>query len=105
MFSLVEACHLETEFEIFCDDFEKATKALNRFAAAIEYAIDKTALDKAPKKSKKGALLCYKIRCAIVHGGSSGPIFDSYDDANDLIDFVLPSLEYAVSKFLGISYS
>lgn len=55
-----------------------------------------------PEKWKRGCVLCYKLRCSIVHSGKSSPIFESYPDAAQGILAVLPSLESAAFSLLEV---
>lgn len=100
--TLVEQAGLETLFGTFCDQFEKAKGLNNRFS----HALDRSMREQIPQcqgKWKKGVLVCYKIRCAIVHAGLSAPIFEMYPDADELLDLVLPSLEEITLSFVGVT--
>jgi len=102
--SLVHNTGLNNHFALLHDEFETSRKSGNRFAVAIEQSFRQTGQIKLVKeKWQKGVLICYKIRCAIVHAGVSSPIFDAYPDGSVCLDVVLPVCESAVLQFLGIS--
>lgn len=97
---------LEANFELFLDGFEKAKNSLNRYAFALDKSLNKDGqLGQLQGKAAKGVLICYKIRCSIVHSGLSAPIFEAYPDAADCLEMVLADLEMAALAFLGISVS
>lgn len=77
----------------------------NRFMIALaKAASDDRDLDfKEPWK--RGCVLAYKMRCAIVHSGKAGPIFESYADAIDACELVNEKLEAAAFSLLGIGFS
>ena len=79
--ALVQTSTLEKHFESVHDAFENARISGNRFAAALEHSFKQTGQIKVAKgKWQKGVLICYKIRCAIVHAGLTSPLFDAYAD-------------------------
>jgi hypothetical protein len=86
------------------DEFEKSKNSGNRFAAALEHSFQHSGQPKTIKgKGQKGVLICYKIRCAIVHAGASSPIFDAYPDGPACLEPLLPVCELAVLQFMGIA--
>jgi len=101
--SLAAAGGLEAEFEVFYDEFQKVKGALNRFANAIDRSIQVSGQHKLVEgKWQCGVLVCYKIRCAIVHSGLSSPIFEAYVDGPACLEVLLPRLESISLKFLGV---
>ena len=100
---LVQQAGLDNTFESIYDEFEKMMSARNRFALALERSFQKDRqLDTLTTRSQKGVLVCYKIRCAIVHAGVSAPIFDAFRDGAACLEALLPVCELAVLQFLGI---
>jgi hypothetical protein len=53
-------------------------------------------------KYVKGVILCYKIRCSIVHSGSTSLVLDEFDDANIALRSLVVPLENAVMKYMGV---
>ena len=78
----------------------KAINTSNRFAAALERQWDKQG-SQAPR-NQKGAFICYKIRCAIVHAGDA-LTYEAYVDADEAVISLLGALERAVVKYAGIT--
>lgn len=104
--ALVQHSNLNSHFVLLHDEFEKARAAGNRFAAALEHSFQQTGQIKAVKgKDQKGVLICYKIRCAIVHAGATSPMFDAYPDGPICLEALLPVCESAVLQFVGVSAS
>lgn len=104
--ALVQHAGLDNHFDSLHDEFEKSRASGNRFAAALEHSFEHLGqLRTVKRKSQKGVLICYKIRCAIVHAGISSPIFDAFPDGPACLEAVLPVCESAVLQFLGISAS
>jgi hypothetical protein len=104
--NLAETRSLDSYFVSLWDAFSAMLKANNSLALAIEKDINKTGRFNADTPDlKKGVIVCYKIRCAIVHAGLSAPIFDSFGDASQFLQAILPSCEQAAMAFLGIQIS
>ena len=102
--TLVQHTGLDNTFATLHDEFEKSRASGNRFAAALEHSFQQSGQLKSLKtKWQKGVLICYKIRCAIVHAGVSSLIFDAYADGPACLEAVLPACESAVLQFMGIS--
>lgn len=102
--SLADTGTLQTEFEALFAKFENAKALPNKFAIAVARSIQQGGqLKQIQNRWQHGVLVCYKIRCAIVHAGSSSPLFDSYPDGSACIEMLLPSLESICLKFLGIT--
>ena len=104
--ALCASSELEADFERFLDSFEQSKKDLNKYACALDRSLNKDGqLSQLKGKSAKGVLVCYKIRCSIVHSGLSAPMFEAYPDAADCLEMILEDLETAALAFLGISTS
>ncbi len=102
--ALVQNAGLDGHFAALVDEFDKAKATGNRFAAALERSFQQTGQLKAIKgQGQKGVLICYKIRCAIVHAGMSSPIFDAYPDGPICLELLLPVCESAVLHFAGLT--
>ena len=102
--ALVQNAGLDGHFAALVDEFDKAKAAGNRFAAALEHSFQQSGQLKAIKgKGQKGVLICYKIRCAIVHAGMSSQIFDAYPDGPACLELLLPVCESAVLHFVGLT--
>jgi hypothetical protein len=102
--TLAEGAGVKAHFEAFCEEFEALKSAGNKFALAVDRSIDKSGqLKTLNGKWRKGVLIFYKIRCAIVHAGMSSPIFDAYPDGTACLDKLMPISEAAVLDFLGLS--
>jgi hypothetical protein len=81
-----------------------AHKNSNTFAAALFRRLK----DKGAHKSGKwetGASLIYQIRCAVVHSGSKDMIFERYADGEAAIRLILPIMERAALRMLGVTLS
>jgi hypothetical protein len=102
--ALVKNAGLDNHFAMLVDEFDKAKVNGNRFAAALEHSIHQSGQIKLIKgKEQKGVLICYKIRCAIVHAGMSSQIFDAYPDGPACLELLLPVCESAVLQFVGLT--
>ena len=102
--SFVEQASLQTQFESLFDQFEAAMAGGNQFAIAVEHSIQQNdQKNQGVGRWKAGVVVCYKIRCAIVHAGLSAPIFDAYPDGSFLLEALLPSLESTALSFLGVT--
>lgn len=102
--ALVQNAGLDSHFAALHDEFEKSRASGNRFASALEHSFQQSGQLKSVKsKGQKGVLICYKIRCAIVHAGVSSPIFDAYPDGPACLESLLPVCESAVLQFVGVS--
>jgi hypothetical protein len=104
--ALAENALLQNHFEAFFDEFEKQKAGGNQLAHAIERSIQQNKQqNQVNGKSQMGVLVCYKMRCSIVHAGLSAPIFDAYPDGPALLESVLPIFESATLNFLGVTVS
>lgn len=105
--ALVDEYNLQPSFVDFQDRVKTLVGAGNRYAAMLnrEYGTDDPLknLSRAPgDEYVKGVVLCYKVRCSIVHSGSHYLVLDEFDDADDaLISLAIP-LENAVMKYMGV---
>jgi hypothetical protein len=96
---LIKAHSLNSTF----DELESNLKSIeltNRFAAALERQWQKES--SRVQGDQKGAFICYKIRCSIVHAGDS-LTYEAYTDADAAVILALSCLEKAVIKYAGIS--
>lgn len=107
----VAAHDVRAEFEEFRKKF-KVLLATNRFCCAIDKRVspDKASHAKGEKPDsvkgeewRTGVRICYQIRCAIVHAGAAGPYYENFNDADSAVGQLLPSLEFAMQKFIGIA--
>lgn len=102
--ALVEAAGLQSQFEMFHDQFDQCRADGNRFSVALDHSITKSGQIKQVKgKWQKGVLLFYKVRCAVVHAGIASPMFDAYPDGAACLETLLPTCEQVMLDFLGIS--
>lgn len=54
---------------------------------------------------KTGVLMCYQIRCAIVHAGDSHLIYDNFNDAEEALEIIHSVLQDVVFKLMGMSFN
>lgn len=100
--NLIETCGLISYFDRFVDVADKLRMENNQFCSSLERQWDKeTRKPQFSGKFKKGAYLCYQVRCAIVHAGDISLLYESFDDADmALLAFAIP-LEEAITEYLG----
>ncbi|WP_373928665.1 hypothetical protein QTN93_00455 [Sphingomonas aerolata] len=79
-----------------------AIKNNNQFAAALFRRSTQRKLNSGGKW-QTGAALVYQIRCAVVHAGEKDIIFESFPDGDAAISAILPTVERAALKMLGIT--
>jgi hypothetical protein len=102
--SFAEAASLQNQFEALYDEFELVKNAGNQFALALEHSIQQGGQQTQTKNRwQAGVLVCYKIRCAIVHAGLSAPVYDVYPDGPALLEALLPTFEFVALTFLGVT--
>ena len=102
--ALLEASSTKGDFETIADIFEDNQRTRsNRFLTAIHDGAIADGEISYPEKWKRGCVLCYKVRCSIVHSGKSSPIFESFPDAAQGVAALLQSLESASLGFLGLT--
>ncbi|WP_312135044.1 hypothetical protein [Brevundimonas sp.] len=77
------------------------SKTTNSFASAIFRKINQNAQQLNSKKLK-GFAAIYYIRCAVVHAGEKDIIFESYQDAEDLLADLLPELSKIALSMSGL---
>jgi hypothetical protein len=99
---LVNLNGLTDFFETIADGVKDLKSNYNRFACALEDRFSNDVRAKGFTKAKKGVYFAYQIRCAIVHAGEKGLIFESYSDAVDAISDLIKPLEEAVLWHLGV---
>jgi hypothetical protein len=100
---LVKNYQLKSFFEQFAQEVKNLKKNGNRYVTTLDREYDTD-----PRKKdfqgafQKGAFLCYKVRCSIVHAGGTSLIFEHFEDGEEaLLELVMP-LEQAVLKYLDI---
>lgn len=100
---LVKNNQLKSFFEQFAQKAKILKNNGNRYVTMLEREYDSD-----PRKKdfqgmfQKGAFLCYKVRCSIVHAGGTSLIFEHFEDGEEaLLELVMP-LEQAVLKYLEI---
>lgn len=79
-----------------------AIRNVNRFAAALFRRAEKKKID-GQGKWQTGAALIYQIRCAVVHAGEKDMIFENFSDGDAAIEAILPTVERAALRMLGIT--
>lgn len=91
-------------FELI-DEEASSLKIKNHFLMAVTRSCDsdKWMLDK--ERWKRGCSISYKIRCAIVHAGERGPVFEEFIDAESACAALLPYLEGAAIALLRLQTS
>jgi len=89
-------------FEDVADAFERCKKSGNKFSWAILRSMERKYKGDLEPKWKKGASIIYALRCAIVHAGEKDVVFESFEDGNEAIERVLPTLEIAALGLVGI---
>ena len=94
----------EPHRELFEDSWVELDKLrdTNRFAAALFRRLDRK---KAAGQGKwqTGAALIYQVRCAVVHAGEKDMIFENFADGDTAIAAILPTVERAALRMLGIT--
>ncbi len=85
-----------------CYNQMEGIKNTNHFAAALFRRLAKKKLN-GLGKWQTGAALVYQIRCAVVHAGEKDMIFENFLDGAAAIDTVLPTVERAALRMLGIT--
>lgn len=74
----------------------------NRFATALFKRLEKKKAN-GEGKWQTGAALIYQIRCAVVHAGEKDMIFENFVDGDAAIKAILPTVERAALRMLGIT--
>ncbi|WP_143708334.1 hypothetical protein [Rhizobium sp. TH135] len=74
----------------------------NRFVTALFKRLEKKRVN-GQGKWQTGAALVYQIRCAIVHAGEKDMIFENFADGDAALKAVLPTVERASLRMLGIT--
>lgn len=74
----------------------------NRFAAALFRRLEKKKAN-GQGRWQTGAALIYQIRCAVVHAGEKDMIFENFSDGDAAIKGILPTVERAALRMLGIT--
>jgi hypothetical protein len=88
------------------DSFEACWTALhsmkdtNRFVAALFRRLDEKKV-RGPKW-EIGAALIYQIRCAVVHAGGKDMIFENFNDGDAALTEILPFVERAALRLVGV---
>ncbi|WP_249692450.1 hypothetical protein [Stappia sp. WLB 29] len=79
-----------------------ALRNANRFAAALFRRIEEKKAN-GQGKWRTGAALVYQVRCAIVHAGERDMIFENFADGDAAIKTIIPPIERAALRMLGIT--
>lgn len=95
--------NLHSYFEDLSDKLDSFAASYNQFACALvrQCKSDSRLRDKA-SKGARGVLIAYQVRCAIVHAGEKSLIYESFDDAEEVLAGLIRHLEEAVLRYLGI---
>ena len=97
------AHRLEAYFEEMADLLAQGYAARNRFAIALRRDMDADERTKQfRKKFEQGILICYKLRCSIVHAGDTYLLYDNFDDADAFLLGLIEPLEKAIMTYLTI---
>lgn len=99
---LVKDHDMNSFFEDFATCIESLCKSMNKYAIMLKKEISENELNK-NSKVKNGVLLCYKVRCSIVHAGASAIVIDEFSDSDDALRSLVTPLENAVIKYVGIT--
>lgn len=99
---LVKTYQMDSFFEDFANYMESLSDGMNEYAIRLKREISEDRLNK-NSKVENGVLQCYKVRCSIVHAGSSALVIDEFSDADDALRSLLIPLENAVIKYVGIT--
>jgi hypothetical protein len=100
--ALVEGTAAMSIFEDIHDTFSRANSDKgNRFLISIHKAVSNDG-NSYQERWKKGCALTYKMRCAIVHSGKKGPIYESFPDAAAGCGQISERLEQAAYCVLSI---
>ncbi|RYG88243.1 MAG: hypothetical protein EON59_05055 [Alphaproteobacteria bacterium] len=85
-----------------CWDRLNGLKNTNQFATALfRRAAEKKVNGQG--KWQVGAVLVYQVRCAVVHAGEKDMIFENFPDGDAAINAILPPIERAALRMLGIT--
>lgn len=79
-----------------------AIKNNNRFVAALFRRLESKKVND-QGKWQSGAALIYQFRCAVVHAGEKDMIFENFSDGDAAILAILPTVETAALRMLGIT--
>lgn len=77
-------------------------KNTNRFVAAVFKRLEKKKAN-GRGKWQTGAALIYQLRCSIVHAGEKDMIFENFPDGDAAIKAILPIVERAALRMIGIT--
>lgn len=77
-------------------------KNTNRFVSALFKRLDSKRAS-GLGRWQSGAALIYQIRCAVVHAGEKDMIFENFPDGDAAILAILPRVENAALRMLGIT--
>lgn len=94
----------EPHHDLFEECWNKldALKNTNQFAAALFRRVTEKKIA-GQGKWKVGAALVYQTRCAVVHAGEKDMIFENFTDGETAIKAIIPSIERAALRMLGIT--
>ncbi len=106
--NLVDKHDLCSFFEDFVGSVEELALSSNKYAMMLKKYFNESNYIKianvgASPKYRHGVILCYLIRCSIVHSGSESLVFDEFDDADSALTSLVIPLENALISYMGIS--
>jgi hypothetical protein len=99
--NLVTSAGLQSFFEKLDDEIVTLKNDRNRFAWAIAEKVKKNIKNKS--KYEKGVYAAYAIRCAIAHAGTMDVFYERFEDADDAVKIILPTVEDAIVAFIGLT--
>lgn len=103
MRALVSRAKLIDYIDAFCEKIDLEARNCNKFACAIKRKCK--AQSTSGGKVEKGTTYLYTVRCSIAHAGLGDLFIEQFEDATPLIIELLPILEEAVLKLVGIEAS
>ena len=77
----------------------------NRFAAALHRKLQRGSPENKSSITRSGASYFYYIRCAIVHAGEKDLVYESYEDAGELMTVIIPTVELAALSTCGLDFT
>lgn len=102
LISLTENSDLKAEFVAFNTVFDLILASNNRYLTRLDKGAESDELYGSKDAYKKAILRFYKIRCSIAHAGTSSVIYEQFQDSNEAIFQLLPSIETIALKSLKI---
>lgn len=103
--SLVEASGTVSSWFSLLEEEALSLATSNQFMIAIRRSCEKDKWLADRDAWKRGCSVSYKMRCAIVHAGERGPIFEEFGDAALACKTLLPYMEGAAIELLRLQTS